>query len=965
MPRDVTVTLSNGERLQYNGVPDDVTPDQITERAQQEGGADVVEIDGGAAAMQANATPAAATIPVETAPAVDGRKAFESEVRDYYSGLKGAPLDTSKLTQLGEKYLGGAPTNIAEIEDFYKKYGTLDPRLRDLTPAAAPTPPAKPEDIITTVPRASDDVQMARAFGKGLLSNFADELEAAGRTVASGEMSVDEYYRVKDQINADYNAFAKANPGLALSGELSGGVAQMFIPGLNVAGKAFQGASGLGRAVLTGGASGALSGLGEAETFAPSDIIPSVLEEGTIGAVGGGVLGKATELAGRAAIPTLAKMRGKYVPPAEQRRAAEMLYSATEGGASPERAARLSRLAQLYGVPTPLGMTTPELANLSKIVMTRAPLRERTLATKLAETQEPEAVVGRIEGQIEKAFPDAKDYTRAEDSLTNTLRANADTRYDAAYAAAPEIRDPRVIKLLDDPDIRSAYVDALKSSRRQQASAIARGEDPEKYKLKELFEAVIDDSGDVVGVRGTGKVIPDLKTLDQMKRTLDARARAAYMSGDPGAESLGELRKSYVNLLDEVGPKEYKAARAQYAGDKEVLEALEYGRDLVGKNIRPEQVRKFMSELSSDAERDALRNGVFEGLIVPLQTTTTSRNFAREIVRNQRKMEKLEAILPPAEFKFLSKALEKERQLFERISTARGGSQTVPLAEAVREFDEIMAGGNIDNVVNFLTAGPQGKFLALANFVNKFNPQREFGEKVYTQLSKALSADTPEKLRDVLSMLRNSASYAQSARAVSKAATGEIAAVTGNVAPSMFEDRGVNPPPLPTIGAPETKGTEETMREVNEALYGVEPEESPGLSAVPPEVANAGTVPLGSSLGDRNMNRGNLKDFPWVRKQPGYVGPGEGGFAQFESVEAGDAAQMKLVGNKFSSGARTVASLIDSYLGGDPANKPAEIRNYKGYVAKQLGLSPSDAITADMLPMVSRAMIEFETGATR
>jgi hypothetical protein len=113
------------------------------------------------------------------------------------------------------------------------------------------------------------------------------------------------------------------------------------------------------------------------------------------------------------------------------------------------------------------------------------------------------------------------------------------------------------------------------------------------------------------------------------------------------------------------------------------------------------------------------------------------------------------------------------------------------------------------------------------------------------------------------------------------------------------------------------------------------------------------------------MNRGNLRDFPWVRKQPGYVGPGEGGFAQFESVEAGDAAQRKLVENKFSGGARTVGRLIDSYLGGDPANKPAEIRNYKKYVAGKLGLSPSDAITADMIPLVSQAMIEYETGATR
>ncbi len=90
------------------------------------------------------------------APAVDGRKAFESELKEYYAGLKGAPLDPGRLTQLGEKYLGGAPSNILEIEEFYKKYGTLNPRLRDVSPEAPPTPAVKPEDIVTTVPRAGE-----------------------------------------------------------------------------------------------------------------------------------------------------------------------------------------------------------------------------------------------------------------------------------------------------------------------------------------------------------------------------------------------------------------------------------------------------------------------------------------------------------------------------------------------------------------------------------------------------------------------------------------------------------------------------------------------------------------------------------------------------------------------------------------------------------------------------------------
>ncbi len=919
----------------------------------------------GAPAKRAVSTaPAASAAEPSAVPAVDGRKAFESELGEYYKGLKGAPLDPSRLSQLGEKYLGGAPSNIPEIEEFYKKYGTLNPRLRDVAPDAPPTPAAKPDDIITTVPRAGEGVQVARAFGKGLLSNFADEAEAATRMLLSGEIGADEYYRIKNQVNADYNAWAKDNPGAALSAELSGGVAQMFIPGLNIAGKAFQGASGLGRAALSGAASGMLSGAGEADT--PSDIVPAMFEQGVEGGVAGGVLGKAAELGGRAAISLLAKLRGQYLPPAEQRRAAEMLYSATEGGTSPERAAGLARLAQRYDVPTPFGMATPELAALSKVVMARAPLRERTLATSLVDTQKPEAVRSRVRGQIERAFPGAEDYGAAEDRYTQILRGNANNRYEAAYAAAPEIRDPLIREALSNPAIQSAYQDALRMSRDEMAAAALRGEDPAKYAMKEFMEPVLDAQGNLVGVKPTGAKVPDLRSLDAVKRALDRRVSALFASGQGGeATTLKELRNAFVKRLDAVGPAEYKEARAQYAGDMEVRDALQYGRDLVTGNIRPDQVRKFVSELGSDAERTALKNGVFEGLIAPLEKAKTNRNFARDLVLDERKMAKLQAVMPPAEFKFLSKALQEERKLFERVATARGGSQTVPLAESVRQFDEIMAGGNIDEAINFLAAGPQGKMVALAKFVSKLNPQREFGEKVYTELSRALSADTPDKLRNVLGMLRNSESYAQSALAVSKAATGEVAAVTGNVAPSLVEDRGINPPPQPTIGAPKSESTEESIRKANEALYGTEPEDNSGLAAVPAEVAEPGRAPFGDSLGDRNMNRGNLRDFPWVRKQPGYVGPGEGGFARFESVEAGDAAQRRLVENKFSAGAKTVNALIDSYLGGDPANKPDAVKNYKQYVARKLGIRPNDVVSPDMIPLVSQAMIEFETGVPR
>jgi hypothetical protein len=47
MPRDITVTFDDGSQHIYQGAPDDLTPEQVTARAQQEFGKQVTHLDGG------------------------------------------------------------------------------------------------------------------------------------------------------------------------------------------------------------------------------------------------------------------------------------------------------------------------------------------------------------------------------------------------------------------------------------------------------------------------------------------------------------------------------------------------------------------------------------------------------------------------------------------------------------------------------------------------------------------------------------------------------------------------------------------------------------------------------------------------------------------------------------------------------------------------------------------------------
>lgn len=965
MARDVTVTLSNGETLVYKGVPSNVTPAEIEAKAKADGGADVVEINGGAPALTDGGATTDDAVPMDGVPAeAQGPDpvGFEKALGGYYQSLNGGPLDAGKIENLALKYRVGKPTNLTEIEDFYKKTGTLVPKLTMTGPEAPEPPVVKPEDVIRTVPEASDMTQRARAFGKGFFFDLADEVEAAGRMLANGELSPDEYYRIKSQINSDYTAWAEANPGEALGYELAGGVTGAFIPGFGQVGTGLKGAKTLGSVALqgvkSGAISGGLSGFGQAETMNPSDLASSVAFNTVLGGVTGGGFAKGTEFGGRAfATGRDAVMRrlGRETGDAVERRAAEVIYGTTP---DPRNAVGKTMLAEKYDVPTPYGLSTPELAVLTEKVLAKPSAGQRGLAEQLVETQS--GAMPRVQAQVETALPGTKDYFDVEDQITKNLRSIGDNEYQNAFKVGV-VNDKELINLANNPELSSIWA---------KAQRLARLEGRE---LPIKMEAVLNEAGDTVGLRATGQTIPDVQSLHYLKRALDDTIDAGYRGTGVGQAEAAVLKESIreplLARLDALVP-EYRKARAMYAGDLEVRRALRLGRDILKDKTRPQQFAREVNGIPgkkapmSAAEREALKTGARQAIFEPFENAKTNRNFA-QVLRGVRgdsgTLKKLQMVMDPAEYKFFDRALKLEDDLFKRVSGVRGGSRTVPLAEGMASLDDMVSSGNLPEAVNFILAPTPGRIAAVARWVSNLNPGKEFGDKVYTKLSQVLSARDPEQLREVLTMLSRSKSYGQYMARVKEFAAGPVAGVAGNIAPSVLEDRSTNIPPSLQAGEEDAPDDvlEQAQRVVAQPVGGEE--ENPGLSYG--EAAEDGTAPFkGASLGERNFNPGNIIEGSWARKQPGYAGPGEGGFARFKDMNAGAAAQRRLIASKMDRGENTVDSLIDSYLGGDPRNTAESTANYKNYVAERLGLGINDKIPPRLTRLASQAMIEFETG---
>jgi len=139
------------------------------------------------------------------------------------------------------------------------------------------------------------------------------------------------------------------------------------------------------------------------------------------------------------------------------------------------------------------------------------------------------------------------------------------------------------------------------------------------------------------------------------------------------------------------------------------------------------------------------------------------------------------------------------------------------------------------------------------------------------------------------------------------------------------------------------------------------PKEKPGSFTTPPP---AGGAPSGAAAALKT-NPGALKDGPFARSQPGYTG-NSGGFATFDTPQAGIAAQEKLLaGSYLNKGFNTVDKIINKYAKEGPENSAASVRNYKKYVAQKAGVDINAPITAAQLPAIAKAMREFETGNTR
>jgi hypothetical protein len=629
---------------------------------------------------------------------------------------------------------------------------------------------------------------IGRAVGQGLGFGFGDEAIARVRA----KMENRPYEDVLREEREAYDRFVEKNPLIALGTEVVSGaipsVAAAFIPGGQVAtavgatrtAQAAQRLSSVlpqfmkGPTARLAGTAGVQGGITGAGTAVEGERGAGAAQGASTSAVAGPLIAKGSQAIGQAGKAIKSKIAPS--PQTVEARANEKVLEAmARDEIDPIQARAMMEKDRAMGVTSTLMDVTPSTKTLGEAVVTIPGSGRKILGQALEDRLEGgRDVVGQ---RVVKDLAKGRDYVASEDSLLGKLRANANNLYDAAYAHG-SVDDPRLMKVLDDDTFKKAFKEAQNIAGKEARAAELRGEDASKFILKDIYN--VDAEGNIASITK----VPDVRTLDYIKRGIDAIIDKGYKGegmSKAEANALKDLRKAYIGVIDENVP-EYAAARAKYAGDMEVLDALRLGReDYMSPKTLPEQAKKIVSGMS-EAERDALRTGATQSILSKIMESPQQINAAQRVIGAPATRKRLEALFDnPQEYDIFEAALKREAELFRNAQDIARGSRTQPKAEAVKD---LKSGSGVLDVAGEAVDVAMGTPGSVVGRVLKYLQARTtLDEKSSAEIAKMLKSSTPQEIDETLSRLeRSSLKFTQDREATEKRLRG-IAGTTGRVLP--------------------------------------------------------------------------------------------------------------------------------------------------------------------------------------
>jgi len=508
------------------------------------------------------------------------------------------------------------------------------------------------------------------AIGQGLMMGWGDEAEAGLESYLQNK----DYESALKRIQSEYGKYAAENPKLSTSLEFAGGALPAVItPEVSlpsILGTAAQGAYKRGMGL--GALQGAIAGAGNAKEG-----------ERTLGAeygaASGATIGAAIPALTRASGAGINWLRERLAPTEsfiEDRALGKLAGAIKEDELTPSNINRTVMYDQARGIPSTIANASPSLVDLADTVAQRSGPSGRLVDRVLGEQKAGarERVYQRARNEISSG-----NYYEDAERLADDLSAKAKPLYNEAYEHGI-VDDPIINELLNSPRFKSAFREGKQIAKDRQTVARARGEDPSEYQLVDVY-----DSDPITGT--PIRTLPDVRTLDYIKKGIDSKIDTLFKAGKKtDALNLKDMRNELLNRLDDIVPA-YKTARREYAGDKEVINAMEKGyKDFP--HLDHEEVQSMVGNMSN-AEKEAFKTGVVRNIHSIIMDPSNNMNAAAKVIQSPETQKSLSVLFDsPAHFDLFKSAMLREAQLYDQANKIMGGSQTGRRTQARERFEQ-------------------------------------------------------------------------------------------------------------------------------------------------------------------------------------------------------------------------------------------------------------------------------------
>jgi len=607
----------------------------------------------------------------------------------------------------------------------------------------------KTSDPLADMPQKKDmswgDIAkgVGRSAASGLTFNWSDELIAGARARSEGipyEQALKEEREAKKQFEGQY-------PATAIASELAGSVPTMFVPGLGIA-KGAQVASRVARPILspavvqgvkTGAIQGGLSGLGESDStqlFSAEDIgsrLKSAAQGAGVGAVVGGGLTKGAEVLSPAVTGVMERFSPKM---SEDVAKSRVLQDLERSGMTPQQAGAEWQRMYNAGAPAQLFDVSPALTNRAEVIAQRPGQAGIDIGLDVENRQAGQRA--RVNKATRENMGVKGDFYENEEALIKALRSNADPFYEAAYQAKiPTQAQAKLQSVMDT--VKEAYPEAISSAKKLYAS----------------------DGDGALGKFGTKEVstvpgqsmksfeeIPEVKQWDYIMRGL-YQASTESRAGSPLSNNALAMRRKIGEILDQdVGA--FKAARAVYKGDKEIVEALENGRKF--STADPELLKREWKDMGA-GERQAYRVGALKNMRDNIFGSADTSDVTKRVGQNiEDRREVLRTIMPnPTSARLLEESLEAEARLFKNASRITGGPATARRIAGGKDLDS--SDFHLLGIAADVAQGkPSGIWKAMTNILSG---DVLIPEARANAIGKILRSGSPAEIRSAVNALEN------------------------------------------------------------------------------------------------------------------------------------------------------------------------------------------------------------------